>query len=83
MSSRSGDRQELYQCPVRHGEKPKVPKEVVNICHLHHQGGKASAPNHLPPVPMWLPLGEGGLQEVQKEKAAASGPTKSLEGPRR
>lgn len=71
-------RQGLYQCPVRHGEKPKVPKAAVNICHLHHQGSKASAPNHLPLVPLWLPSREGELQEVQKEKATALGPTKSL-----
>lgn len=68
MSSRSGDRQGLYQCPVRHGEKPKVPKEAVNICHLHHQGGKASASNHLPPVLVWLPLGEGGSKRCRRKR---------------
>lgn len=37
-------------------------------CHLHHQGGKASASNHLPPVPLWLPLGEGGSRRCRRKR---------------
>lgn len=76
VSGRSGDRQALHQCLIRHGEKPKVPKAACQ--HL-----PSSSPGKQGLCPKLSLTNAGalrgkGFQEVQRRRATASGPAKSL-----